>query len=175
MTHWRLRTKKVRLQIVPAQRLSPSERLVADVPGWRIIRGKNLAGYILIGYRPSHRSTLGMKSDENLFVLMLSAIIWILFSIPAGTGRIGSTVEGSWGWGNVLMGRGTVPMILLLTPLSLLAVDLGGFVLVVSLGICHGPQSPKFSETSPRDCAMRQLLCPMSKEESSMGLCFDYP
>jgi MFS family permease len=108
-----------------------------------------LAGYILIGYLLSYTSALGMEADVTLFVLMLSALVWIIFTVLGGhwSDRIGR--RRTMGLGYVLMGLWAIPMFLLVDTRSIIAFAVAVFVLAAALGLCYGPQSAMFAELFP--------------------------
>ncbi|WP_309071949.1 MFS transporter [Arthrobacter sp.] len=109
-----------------------------------------LAGYLLIGYLLSYTSnSLEMDAGPILLILMLSAVVWIAFTVLGGiwSDRFGRKKTMIAGY--MLMGVWAVPLFLLINTRSLWAFAAGVFVLAISLGVSYGPQSAMFAELFP--------------------------
>lgn len=110
----------------------------------------NMVGYVLIAFINSYGTrTLGLPSSTMLFVGMVGAVAWGVFTLLAGRW------SDSWGRrrtylvGTLAMAAWTFPFFPLLdtrsVPLMLLAV----VVIAFGLGLTYGPQAAAYAELFP--------------------------
>lgn len=110
----------------------------------------NMVGYILIAFINSYGTrTLGLSSATMLFVGMVGAVSWGVFTLLAGRWADQWGRRRTYLVGILAMGAWTFPFFLLFdtrsVPLMLVAVVVLGF----GLGLTYGPQAATYAELFP--------------------------
>ena len=110
----------------------------------------NMVGYILIAFINSYGTrTLGLSSSTMLFVGMVGAVAWGVFTLLAGSW------SDTWGRrrtylvGTVAMAAWTFPFFLLFDTRSVPLMLLSVIVLAFGLGLTYGPQAAAYAELFP--------------------------
>jgi len=143
-----LRRRRARRSAPLAELLRGNRRELLVAIGLFI--ANNMVGYILIAFINSYGTrTLKLSSTTMLFVGMVGAVAWGVFTLLAGHWSDRWGRRRTYLAGTIAMGVWTFPFFLLFdtrsVPLLLLAV----VGLAVGLGLTYGPQAAAYAELFP--------------------------
>lgn len=110
----------------------------------------NMVGYILIAFINSYGTrTLGLTSATMLFVGMVGAVSWGVFTLLAGRWADQWGRRRTYLVGILAMGAWTFPFFLLFDTRSVALMLVAVVVLGFGLGLTYGPQAATYAELFP--------------------------
>ena len=110
----------------------------------------NMVGYILIAFINSYGTrTLGLSSTTMLFVGMVGAVSWGVFTMLAGRWADQWGRRRTYLVGILAMGAWTFPFFLLFDTRSVALMLVAVVVLGFGLGLTYGPQAATYAELFP--------------------------
>ncbi|AXB43373.1 MFS transporter [Amycolatopsis albispora] len=110
----------------------------------------NMVGYILIAFINSYGTrTLGLSSTTMLFVGMVGAVAWGVFTVLSGHWSDRWGRRRTYLVGIVAMGAWTFPFFLLFDTRSVPLMLASVIVLAFGLGLTYGPQAATYAELFP--------------------------
>jgi len=143
-----LRARRARRSAPLAEVLRSNRRELVIAIGLFI--ANNMVGYILIAFINSYGTrTLGLSSTTMLFVGMVGAVAWGVFTVLAGVWSDNWGRRKTYLIGTIAMAAWTFPFFLLFDTKSVPLMLLSVIALAFGLGLTYGPQAATYSELFP--------------------------